>query len=92
MEYALGAVADFKLFGFATGSYSCKCNCGVEFIGDKRSSMCLGCAIKKAEFLSDEPPTIHNSDYTTCPECGGAASILDLVGGCETCNNTGHIA
>ena len=33
--------------GYATGMYTCKCSCGVEFMGDKRASTCLNCAIKK---------------------------------------------
>ena len=54
IEYHVGSVSGkFKLLGFATGYYSCRCSeCEKEFIGDKRASMCLECAIDKAEELS----------------------------------------
>ena len=53
IEYHVGSVSGkFKLLGFATGAYSCRCStCEKEFIGDKRASMCLECAIDKAEEL-----------------------------------------
>lgn len=33
-----------KRFGWAPGSYYCKCQCGADFIGDKRAIMCADCA------------------------------------------------
>lgn len=50
IKYSLNSVGNFRLFGFATGNYECKCiECGSKFIGDKRATMCLECAIKAAE-------------------------------------------
>jgi len=50
IRYDLDGVSNFRLFGFATGNYTCKCaECEMDFIGDKRSSQCLGCAIKHAQ-------------------------------------------
>ena len=41
---------NFKLLGFATGAYFCKCSdCGKQFVGDKLSFQCLECAIKIVE-------------------------------------------
>lgn len=41
---------NFRLFGFATGSYMCHCHtCKVEFEGDKRAITCLPCALTRAE-------------------------------------------
>jgi len=43
---------NFRLYGFATGGYYCKCHdCGSEFTGDKRATQCLDCAINTAESL-----------------------------------------
>jgi len=48
--YGIDTVSNFKLFGFATGSYMCKCSvCKAEFVGDKRAVMCLKCAIETIE-------------------------------------------
>jgi len=50
MKYDLNGVSDFKLFGFVTGNYNCKClKCRKDFIGDKRAVQCLECAINQAE-------------------------------------------
>lgn len=50
IEYDFGSVSNFKLLGFATGKYLCKCSCcKKEFMGDKRSVMCLECAIAEVE-------------------------------------------
>ena len=47
IEYGLGTVCNFHLNGFATGDYSCHCViCKINYSGDKRSHLCLGCAIK----------------------------------------------
>jgi hypothetical protein len=44
-----GTVTNFRLFGFATGSYLCQCSiCKKQFMGDKRSYQCLECAIEYA--------------------------------------------
>lgn len=46
ITYAVDAAFNFKIGGFATGAYNCKCTiCKERFIGDKRSNQCLGCAI-----------------------------------------------
>jgi len=92
IRYDLGSVSNFRLFGFATGNYTCKCvECGIDFIGDKRSSQCLGCAIQYAQ------KTPHNNEYTapqatpkSCPKCKGT-----LIGSrpstgknhCRLCNH-----
>ncbi len=50
IKYGLNSVGNFRLLNFATGGYSCKCAvCGTEFFGDKRATMCLGCAIEIVE-------------------------------------------
>lgn len=52
IQYNLDSVGNFKLFGFATGSYACECTiCGASFTGDKRSCECLDCALKKVDNL-----------------------------------------
>lgn len=85
MEYKIGAVYDFKLFGFATGEYQCLCSiCNRTFFGDKRSSMCLGCAIKRAESLAKQPHPAHDIDYTKCPNCGSDDYTPDNYR-CEYC-------
>ena len=71
LRYDLGSVSNFRLFGFATwgGDYTCKCaECGMDFIGDKRSYQCLGCAIQHTK------KTSHNSDYTKCSN-----ELLDYI-------------
>lgn len=52
ISYGLDGVTNFKLSGFATGSYVCTCECGEEYIGDKRSTHCLKCAIEFADKAS----------------------------------------
>ena len=55
INYGLNTASNFRLFGFATGGYTCKCAyCGTEFIGGKRAGMCLKCAISKAEQLAEQ--------------------------------------
>ncbi len=50
------------LRGWAPGNYSCTCvDCGMKYMGDKRSYQCYGCA-KKAP----TPPMTPD----TCPHCG----------------------
>ena len=62
IKYNLDSASNFRIFGFATGTYSCKCSeCGTEFTGDKRAGQCLECAIKQAQ------KTAHNSDYMKKP-------------------------
>jgi len=47
IEYQDYSVSNFKLNGFATGAYQCHCSsCKKKFIGDKRSIICLECAIQ----------------------------------------------
>ena len=67
IEYHVGSVSGkFRLLGFATGSYSCTCStCEKEFIGDKRASMCLECAIDRAEELSYMDYTMRPAFYTS---------------------------
>jgi hypothetical protein len=50
IEYIENMAGNFRLFNFATGSYTCRCCiCGSNFLGDKRAVQCLACAIKAAE-------------------------------------------
>jgi len=52
---------NFRLFGFATGSYVNNCiECSKEFIGDKRAIICLECAIKKANELYKKVESYNN--------------------------------
>jgi len=54
IKYKLNSVENFRLYGFATGSYNCTCSdCGNGFLGDKRAFQCLECAIKGAEELAE---------------------------------------
>lgn len=49
----------FRLYGFATGDYMCKCmTCGETFIGDKRAVTCLPCAADQAEASRTPPPAV----------------------------------
>lgn len=55
IEYDFGSVSNFKLLGFATGKYKCICACcNKEFMGDKRSTMCLECAIAEVDRIGKE--------------------------------------
>ena len=50
IKYIEGYAGNFRLLGFATGKYFCICRiCRNRFIGDKRSVMCLLCAIEEIE-------------------------------------------
>lgn len=50
ITYYENSVGNFRLLGFATGVYVCKCfYCGATFAGDKRAISCLACAIKSVE-------------------------------------------
>ena len=50
VTYAINAAFNFKILGFATGSYNCTCSdCKEQFIGDKRAFQCLECAIEQVE-------------------------------------------
>jgi hypothetical protein len=52
INYGLDTVGNFRLYGFATGCYCCKCVvCGGEYTGDKLSVQCLSCSLKQAENL-----------------------------------------
>jgi Zn finger protein HypA/HybF involved in hydrogenase expression len=54
IKYENNMVGNFRLYGFATGSYHNECSsCGKQFIGDKHSVQCLECAIKHAEICND---------------------------------------
>ncbi len=45
----LAGMADWPLLGYAPGERTCRCNvCGVHFDGDKRSTVCLRCAVDLA--------------------------------------------
>ena len=45
---------DQKLGMYAPGNYYCKCHdCGVEYIGDKRSIQCYPCALNDSKIISD---------------------------------------
>jgi hypothetical protein len=59
ISYNENSVSDFRILGFATGEYYCYCKeCNKHFLGDKRSTMCLECVIKKVEekFREDSRP------------------------------------
>lgn len=45
-----------KKYGWAPGNYTCKCSeCGCDFVGDKRASMCADCAYsKKTERIANK--------------------------------------
>ena len=82
IQYNLDSVSNFRFFGFATGSYSCKCaECGIGFIGDKRASQCLGCAIKHAQ------KTTPDRDYAKCNQCKDYYS--DMSTGINFCPHCG---
>jgi hypothetical protein len=55
IKYTEDMVGNFRILGFATGSYNCTCmsekssHCAKHFIGDKRAFMCLACAIEAVE-------------------------------------------
>ncbi len=52
IKYGINNASNFKLQHFATGSYGCKCaRCGEKFIGDKRATQCLQCALDDIESL-----------------------------------------
>lgn len=39
IEYGMNSVSNFRIGGFATGTYNCICSvCKKEYIGDKRST------------------------------------------------------
>ena len=45
----------FRLGGFATGDYMCKCmTCGGEFTGDKRAMTCLPCVVDRINAARSE--------------------------------------
>jgi hypothetical protein len=55
ITYSPDSVSHFRIGGFATGRYNCKCtDCGKEFIGDKHALQCLACVIKIAEANATE--------------------------------------
>lgn len=61
IEYRLDFVHNFRLLGFATGSYINTCiKCSKEFTGDKRATICLECAIKKANELYKQVESYNN--------------------------------
>jgi hypothetical protein len=72
MTYGLNGVDNFRIGGFATGSYSCKCKrCGIEYIGDKRSFYCLECEIgsynrmmKEIGLLNEIKDIINSTNYS----------------------------
>jgi hypothetical protein len=61
IEYEMNSASNFKLFGFATGSYKCVCKkCAKEFMGDKRAIICLECAIEEVELYYQKASISHN--------------------------------
>ena len=83
IEYGLNTVSNFRLLNFATGSYTCKCcMCGKEFVGDKRATVCLACALKTVEekFTSTNKQSVPPCSYCddnykvdamwVCSRCG----------------------
>jgi len=77
IEYGLNSASNFRLFNFATGSYTCKCvYCGCDFIGDKRACQCLECAIKQAEKGQENMqrrPELDPQKWCMCTVLGGVA-------------------
>jgi hypothetical protein len=57
-------VPNFRLGSYATGNYFGKCYiCAEEFIGDKRASSCLPCALKAVEALQAELKTAQSFSH-----------------------------
>lgn len=54
-ELQLEISRPFRLGGFATGDYMCKCmTCGGEFTGDKRAMTCLPCVADRINAARSE--------------------------------------
>lgn len=70
VEYSINGVTNFRLFGFATGSYMCKCAiCGNQFFGDKRARQCLDCALKAVQ-PTTAPMQADAQTLRSCQNCG----------------------
>ena len=53
----------FRLGGFATGDYMCKCmTCGGEFTGDKRAMTCLPCVADRIDAARSEAQPSGSSE------------------------------
>jgi hypothetical protein len=93
IKYSLDMVGNFRLFNFATGSYTCKCSiCGCDFIGDKRSLTCMKCAIEQANIAAqaanstgEAPQPTGASTPLVCGGCGGPLDERNEVVLCSQC-------
>lgn len=84
-----GYVSNFRLRNFATGAYKHDCPiCKTDYYGDKRSGMCLGCAIKAVEekiLQCGEAPHQH-AQAAVCPTCSGKVVVYEEI--CTKCGLT----
>lgn len=80
ISYGIDFVGRFRLFNFATGSYTCKCLiCGIEFIGDKKALTCLKCAIDQANVANEIALKAVPKPKITPGEIGFMLGVLKVV-------------
>lgn len=69
IEYGLNTVGNFKIGGFATGNYECICHeCGITFIDDKYSTICLQCVINNYDKIFEEYLKSHSKEVAELSE------------------------
>ncbi len=92
-ELQLEISRPFRLGGFATGDYMCKCmTCGGEFTGDKRAMTCLPCVADRINAARSEaqPSGTEPRPYPFASPGLKYSEAFVFEGGSLTVNTTGY--
>ncbi len=80
----------FRLGGFATGDYMCKCmTCGGEFTGGKRAMTCLPCVVDRINAArSEAQPSGYDGPELPyiCDRCVEEGRTAKPTPGCKKCS------